>query len=120
MNDKRNKPIDDEMIAFLVGAVKHKIPSQVEKSLDEAITHASTQEQRRRIRKRNILWYPVSAAAAALLIISALVLFQHFPFKNSERQVAPISEIKTHLEIKDKNIKILWVQKKDFKLDLNQ
>jgi hypothetical protein len=36
---------------------------------------------------------------------------------NSAGKVSPIAEIKTEYELTDANIKIIWVQKKDFKLN---
>jgi hypothetical protein len=53
-----------------------------------------------------------------MVIIAALVIFQPFFNKKSIEPGTPITEIKSEFELRDKNIKILWVQKKDFKLRL--
>jgi len=67
------------------------------------------------------LWLPVTAMAAALVILAALFVFQPFTGSGSLDNITPpISEIKTEIQIKDKNIKILWLQKRDFKLKYKQ
>jgi hypothetical protein len=114
MSDKK---LDDEMISALVRSVKYKIPDTVEESIDEAIDQAAAKKKRARQFKRPLLWYPVSVAAA-LAIIAVLLVFQSFVDKKPIEPADLISEIKTEFELKDKNIKILWVQKKDFNLKL--
>jgi len=110
-----NKKIDDEMISSLVRSVQYKIPDSVEEQVNASMAKIKTGKPR--LFKRPLLWYPVSAAAA-LVIIAALVIFQPFVNKETIDPGASITEIKTEFELKDKNIKILWVQKKDFKLRL--
>jgi hypothetical protein len=110
-----NKKIDDEMISTLVRSVQYKIPDSVEEQVNASMVETKTGKPR--LFKRPLLWYPVSAAAA-LVIIAALVIFQPFVNKETIDPGAPITEIKTEFELRDKNIKILWVQKKDFKLRL--
>ena len=110
-----NKKIDDEMISTLVRSVRYKIPDSVEEQVNAAM--AKTKTGKARLFKRPLLWYPVSAAAA-IVIIAALAIFQPFVNKTAIDPGTPITEIKTEFELRDKNIKILWVQKKDFKLRL--
>ena len=107
-----NKNIDDEMISTLVRSVRYKVPDSVEEQVNASM--AETKTGKPRLFKRPLFWYPVSVAT--VVIIAVLVIFQ--PFVNKERidTGAPITEIKTEFELRDKNIKILWVQKKDFKL----
>jgi hypothetical protein len=110
---KSKDKIDDKFISELVQSVRVTIPVTVEESLDEVMV----QKKKRwaPLLKRPFLWYPVSAALAAILLV---VLFVFTPFINSLKDTnPPISEIKTEFEIPNKNIKIIWVQKKDFKLN---
>jgi hypothetical protein len=107
-----NKKIDDEMISTLVRSVQYKIPDSVEEQVNASM--AKTKTGKSWLFKRPLLWYPVSAAA--MVIIAALVIFQPFVNKETIDPGTPIMEIKTQFELRDKNIKILWVQKKDFKL----
>jgi hypothetical protein len=108
-----NKKIDDEMISTLVRTVQYKIPDSVEEQVNAYM--AKTKTRKHRLFKKPLFWYPVSAAAV-MVIIAVLVLFQPFVNKETIDQSTPITEIKTEFELRDKNIKILWVQKKDFKL----
>jgi anti-sigma-K factor RskA len=110
-----NKKIDDEMISTLVRSVQYKVPDSVEEQVNASI--AKTKARKTWLFKRPLFWYPVSAAAV-MVIIAALVIFQPFVNKRTIDPGASITEIKTEFELKDKNIKILWVQKKDFKLRL--
>ena len=107
------KKIDDEMISTLVRSVHYKIPDRVEEQVNASM--AKTKTGKTRLFNRPLLWYPVSAAAA-MVIIAALVIFQPFDNKKTIDPGTSITEIKTQFELRDKNIKILWVQKKDFKL----
>ena len=108
-----DKKIDDEMISTLVRSVQYKVPDSVEEQINASI--AETKTGKPRLFKRPLFWYPVSAVAA-MVIIAVLVIFQPFVNKESIDTGTPITEIKTEFELRDKNIKILWVQKKDFKL----
>lgn len=110
-----NKTIDNEMISNLVRSVQCKIPGNVEEQVNASMAKIKTRKPR--LFKRPLLWYPVSAAAV-LVIIAALVIFQPFVNKETIDPGASITEIKTEFELRDKNIKILWIQKKDFKLRL--
>ena len=107
-----NKKIDDEMISNLVRSVRYKVPDRVDEQLKASMAKIETGKPR--LFKRPLFWYPVSAAA--MVIIAILVIFQPFVNRESIDTGAPITEIKTEFELRDKNIKILWVQKKDFKL----
>ena len=108
-----NKKIDDEMISTLVRSVQYKLPESVEEQVNAAM--AKTKTRKFRLLKRPLFWYPVSAAAA-MVIIAVLVIFQPFFSNKTVEPDTPITEIKTEFELRDKNIKILWIQKKDFKL----
>lgn len=108
--DKKNK-IDDQRISKLVQSVSFKIPETVE----ARVTAAMNKKKKTRRVLEPYLWYPVSAVLA-MIIIAAIFVFQPI-MKNSAEEVTPITEIKTEFELTDKNIKIIWVQKKDFKLN---
>lgn len=107
--DNKNK-IDDELIADLVRSVRYEIPGAVEAKVSAAL-HRKKKVPRA---GRSLVWYPVSAVLAMLIVVSVFI-FQPF-IKNSADTPAPITEIKTELELADKNIKIIWVQKENFKL----
>jgi hypothetical protein len=107
------KKIDDEMISTLVRSVQYKIPDSIEEQVNASMVETKTGKPW--LFKRPLFWYPVSAAAA-MVIIATLVIFQPVVNKETIDQGTPITEIKTEFELRDKNIKILWVQKKDFKL----
>lgn len=101
----------DAMISTHVRSIQYKIPDNVEEKVNAAITKD----------KKPLLWFrvSVSAAAAALMLIAVVFIFQPF-LKDPGEPVSSITEIKTEFELKDKNIKILWVQKKDFDLKLRR
>lgn len=109
--------LDDQMISSLVRSVRYNIPEAVEAQVKTALNKEKTGGP---IKSRH--WRPLSvSAAAAAFIIAAIFIFQPF-FKSSgqRERTAPITEIRTEFELTDKNIKILWVQKKDFNLKLNE
>jgi len=110
--DKNNK-FDDQMISNIVQSVSYQIPETVEARVTAAI-NKNIKKKTKRVLKP-YLWYPVSAAIA-ILIIAAIFVFKPF-MKNTAEEVTPITEIKTELELTETNIKIIWVQKKDFKLN---
>ncbi|MCP5102982.1 MAG: hypothetical protein GY950_06375 [bacterium] len=104
---EKNK-IDDQLISDLVRSVTYRIPETV-----EAKVTAAMYKKKKAIRfPRTFVWYPASVVLA-MLIIAAVFVFQPF---STDTPAAPITEIKTELELPGKNIKILWVQKNDFKL----
>ncbi|MCK4761669.1 MAG: hypothetical protein KAW12_05670 [Candidatus Aminicenantes bacterium] len=112
-NENKKHELDDERIVALVGAVKYKIPQPVEERLNRAI--AGWEQEKKTVRRRSFSWYPVAAALAAVFILVA-ALFVIRPFAGGSAAPPPITEIRTEFELKDKNIKIIWFQKKDFKL----
>lgn len=101
----------DEEISRLIQSVESPIPSKIENKL-ETITAA--QKPKSRIWSKRLV-FPLGVVTSAALII-AIVLLTFFPIqKTLESQ---ISEIYTEFEIKDKNIKIIFVQRPDFNLFL--
>ena len=101
--------INDRMISEIIRSVKHKIPKKVETLLSGEINRVK--HKKNFFARKQFLWLPASAIA----IIICLVLLK--PFQKERRDFQPpINEIRTELEIKDKNIKIIWIQKKNFNL----
>ena len=110
MYDKKN--IDEE-ISRLVQSVEAHIPSEID---DELKIKTETLKPKHRIlSKRLVLPLGVITSAAIVLI---MVLFLFSPIqKTLDTQ---ISEIYTEFEIKDKNIKIIFVQRPDFDLFMEE
>jgi anti-sigma-K factor RskA len=110
-----NNELDDQLVSSLVQSVKYRIPAQVEEQANTAIKRAG--EKKSRWLQRPLLWLPVSVTVAAVIILT-LFTFHPFMKKKATEPVNQISEITTIFELKEKNIKILWVQKKDFSLKI--
>lgn len=114
--DKINKNKIDEldtMISTHVRSVQYNIPDSVEERVNAAIIKD----------KKPLRWFrvSVSAAAAALALLAVVFIFQPFLTNTDTGEpVSSITEIKTEFELTDKNIKILWVQKKDFDLKIRR
>ena len=102
-----NKNNIDEEITRLVQCVEAQIPSKVENELRR---RTKTQKQRHRIWS-NRLVLPLGVVTSAVMIIT-FILFMLSPIKKSSEPL--INEIYTEFEIKDKNIKIIFVQSRDF------
>lgn len=112
--DKGNREykIDDEKISRLVQAVQYEVPPVVEDRLNRSLVNWG--KSKTVPRSRFLSWRPAAVVLAATILIAALFTFQ--PFKKNTAEPDPISEIRTEFELKGKNIKIIWFQKKDFKL----
>jgi hypothetical protein len=108
--------LDDKVISSLVQSVKYKIPDSVEEHVNAHM--AKLKDGRTTKFRRSVFWYPLSAVA--MLIIVFLLIFQPFVDKESFGSSTPITEIKTEFQLTDKNIKILWIQKKEFQLRINK
>jgi hypothetical protein len=104
-----NKQNIDERIAELVRCVEKDIPDVIEEKLQSA---EETLKLRHKIlRKRPIFYLGIlsSAAVVLLLFVFLFPLFREVP-------ESPISEIRTEFELRDKNIKIIFIQREDFSL----
>lgn len=108
------KKINNEEISRWVRSVEHQVPEKVEKNLRSRIQE-SIYLKKQKMKKR-ILWYPVSAFS--LVLIALALVIPSFQPKNKNGLL--ITEIRTDLEIQNKNIKIIWIQKKDFNLRRNK
>ena len=102
-----NKQNIDEKIAKLVQSIEVDIPAQVEEKF-----RASAESIRpiRKIRMKRVPIFVGITASAAMILIFFLFLFPMFQ-NNRESQ---ITEIRTELELVDKNIKIIFIQRPDF------
>ena len=119
---------DDRVISGLVRSVKYRVPED----LDHRLAHMmDTDEPHVPARKRRFAFRPALAAAMLVFIAVLTVIIvnrghgpvdEYAAATNGKPAMAEnkIDEIKTEFEIKNKNIKILWVQKQNFKLRRTQ
>lgn len=106
MFDKKN--IDEE-ITRLVQSIEAHIPPKIE---NELRIRTKTLKPKHRIWSNRLVLPLGVISCAAMTII--LVFFMFSPIqKTSESQ---INEIYTEFDLKDKNIKIIFVQRRDFTL----
>lgn len=104
-----NNQDTDKKIIKLVKSVEADIPAAVDEKL--RMVQGIMRPRHRILRKRPILCLGILSSAAAVLL---LVLFL-FPLIRGVPE-PPISEIRTEFELRDKNIKIIFIQRKDFSL----
>jgi hypothetical protein len=105
----------DERISDLVRSVRKDVPAGLEEKIRDAVAKGPRQDVRPARYGR--LWLPVTAGAAA----AALVLILMFGGPGlPEKAGSPISEIRTQFELMDKNITIVFIQRPDFKLKLEE
>jgi len=108
-----NKKKIDEEICRLVQSVEAQIPPKIENEL-----RAKTERLKPKHRiwsKRLVLPLGVITSAAVIIMI---VLFLFSPVQKTSDTL--ISEIYTEFEIKDKNIMIIFVQRPDFNLFMEE
>ena len=99
----------DEQISRLVQSIESDIPASVEEKL------LATAETTRPFQKIMIKRLPLSLGiltSAAMIILAFLFLFPLF-HRNAEPLV---TEIITEFELRDKNIKIIFIQSQNFNL----
>ena len=109
----KNK-INDNDIKRGVNTLNFDIPSNVDKKVNSLIVD--------REQKRNYFWRslkmtnPFIKWAPAYLTLFLVLILGTFPLKKEHGQSKLLTEIKIEYELKDKNIKILWVKKQNFLL----
>jgi len=101
----------DKKIKNLTKSREETIPSYIENELNNKIEKIDKSKKTFNRKKIIVL---VNAIAAVFLLIAFFIFYP--ADKNNKKS---ISEIKTKIIIPGKNIKIIWVQKKDFKLRRN-
>jgi hypothetical protein len=105
---------DDDTISRLVRGARFSIPAELDDKVTGTILQAGKKEPK--------FWFRLSLSAAVVAAIAAaFFILQPYLHQNKTPEPAmQISEIKTQFELNDKNIKILWVQKRDFNLSRRQ
>ena len=106
MADKQNI---DEKIAKLVQSLETDIPAPVEEDL-QAKAETILPVHKVRIKRRPLF---IGILTSAAVILFALLFLFPMLQKRHEPQIA---EIRTEFEIRDKNIKIIFIQRRDFNL----
>jgi predicted Zn-dependent protease len=106
----------DEKIGLLVRSVRKDIPAGLEEKIREAASSLRPASVARPERQRR-MWLPVVTGAAAAAVVLAMMFGGPFLPK---RAGSKISEIRTQFELVDKNITIVFIQKPDFKLNLEE
>jgi hypothetical protein len=104
-----NKKNIDEKISRIVQSIESDIPASVEEKL---MATAETIRPFQRIRLKPLPLSLGILSSAAMIILAFLFLFPLF-HRNAEPQ---ITEIITEFELRDKNIKIIFIQSQDFTL----
>ena len=104
-----NKKTIDGKITRLVQSIESDIPASVEEKLIET---AETLRPLHKIRAKRLPLSLGILTSAAMILLAFLFLFPLFK-KNAGQQ---ISEIITEFELRDKNIKIIFIQSHDFDL----
>lgn len=107
-----NKKVD-EVISKFVQSVENQIPSAVEKEL-RIKTYVHKPEQGIWLKK---MMFPLGAFTGVAMIITLVLLLFSPIQKPLDTQ---INEIYTEFEIRDKNIQIIFVQRKDFNLFMEE
>ncbi len=99
----------DEKITRLVRSLEKRLPAGIEERI--ALRASSGAQPRRSFFRR---W---SLALAAIPGVASLVLAFLLLLPGFRKQQEPqITEIRTHFELVDKNITIIFIQRPDFKL----
>jgi len=103
---------NDDLDRFLSRSLEKnelEIPPEVQESVLRRMAALANQPRRSAWRWVKI-WVPLLAAALLVLVVSLPLLFPPQP------AIKKISQIRTEFSIPEKNIKIVWVQRDDFRL----
>lgn len=104
-----NKKNIDEKISRIVRSIESDIPASVEETL---LATAETIRPFQRIRIKRL---PLSLGILTSAAVVILVFLFLFPLFHSAPE-PQITEIITEFDLKDKNIKIIFIQSQDFNL----
>lgn len=112
----------DRMISNCIQASQYEVPEELDQRLTEFILNPGKSKLKapeflRHYSFNKKLWLRWSVSMTFGMILLLAIFTLQPPIKPHQSEPASnISEIKTEFELSDKNIKILWVQKKDFEL----
>ena len=101
--------LEDNKIKDLVSSVQFEPPRAIERKINYAIKEALSRKQ-----SKPRWFYKVLVPVAMGIIFALLMVYP--PQKSNQPRKQQISEIRTEFHIKDKNIKIIWIQTNNFKL----
>lgn len=99
----------DRLISRSLEQRELEIPTEIQGRLRRRAM-AVTMRPRPAAWKRAALWASLLAAASLAVVISLSLLFPPRP------EVKKITQIRTEFSIPEKNIKIVWVQRDDFRM----
>ena len=106
--------INDEDIKNVMNSLKTEIPEELDKKINEMIPNevVSRGSAGSFFTKMNpfLKWSPAFISVIFLMVLGFFQLRTNIP------ENKPMKEIRIEYEIKDKNIKILWVKKEGFLL----
>jgi hypothetical protein len=105
----------DERIGELVRSIRKDVPAGLEEKIKAAAARRPSESLRPERNRR--FWLPLTAGSAAAALL--LTLLMDGPFIE-KKPGSSISEIRTQFELVDKNITIVFIQKPDFKLNLEE
>lgn len=105
---------EDRNISRSVQAVRYHVPEELDNRVTQAIINTSVSSSPSSYTP--IFWFKFSISTAVVMALIAIFIFIVPGIETTVPQTSTnqITEIKTEFELSDKNIKILWVQKKDF------
>lgn len=131
-----NNTAIDEHIRDVMAGLQYSVPASLEDRVHEALIGEERKRQQRGYAGNRWAWFSLPTYATALVVFITLLLMSPFSeYRYSSRSAAAttrpamtstnatnegsaeISEIKTELVLTDSNIKIIWVQKKDFNIN---
>jgi hypothetical protein len=101
----------DDLVRRLVQSLEKEIPAATEEKLDAWCRRAGGARPPRRHRR---LLLSLTVAAAFMLLVLSLNRMLSFRKAAAGPRQTPFSEIKMEMELKGKNIKIIWFQKEGF------
>ena len=106
--------IDDKYISQLVHSLEHDEPEMPDVNILKKERSGSNNQ---------LIYLLRTIAATIILIIGIFLINNHRIITNkefiAESDIKEISEIRTDFILREDNIKILWIQKKNFKLNKN-
>ena len=102
--------IDDIYISQLVLSIEHDEPEIPDISVFK----------KNKLRNKNIVYFLRTLAATLVLLVGVFLINNQGIIETKESveqsEIKEISEIRTDFVLRGDNIKIIWIQKKDFKI----